>query len=134
MSASAGAGVIFWQEKRCLSKASYFFQKKITPAPVLRPQNQKARRKRAPAAAAPAPKSTAAPDPSALEHSQTPGTAYASPDPPPRSSTHTDRCRQYPPYAAPAPRQCRGCPPTPPASDTPGHRSEERRVGKEWRS
>src|SRR5690554_4041741 len=44
MSVSAGAGVIFWQEKRCLSKASYFFQKKITPAPVLSPQARRLRR------------------------------------------------------------------------------------------
>src|SRR5690554_482120 len=121
MFVSVGAGFIFWQEKRCLSKASCFFQKKMNPAPALRPQNQKATKKPPPkqADAAPAPRSNAAPDPSAPEHSQTPGTAYASPDPQRRSSTHTDRCRQGPPYAAPAPRQYRGCPPAPPVSDTP---------------
>jgi hypothetical protein len=32
--------VFFWQEKRCLSKASYFFQKKNTPHLPARPQTQ----------------------------------------------------------------------------------------------
>src|SRR5690554_6451174 len=119
MFVSVGAGFIFWQEKRCLSKASYFFQKKMNPAPALRPQNQKVRRKRALASAAPAPKSNAAPGPSAPAHSQTPGTACASPDPQRRISTRTDRYPPDPPYAAPAPHRYPDCPPAPPASDTP---------------
>src|SRR5690554_2748716 len=44
MFVSVGAGFIFWQEKRCLSKASYFFQKKMNPALMLRPQTRKLRR------------------------------------------------------------------------------------------
>src|SRR5690554_4725713 len=91
----------------------------VNPAPALRPQNQKVRRKRALASAAPAPKSNAAPDPSALAHSQTPGTACASQDPQRRISTRTDRCPPDPPYAAPAPHRYPDCPPAPPASDTP---------------
>src|SRR5690554_6302042 len=36
-------GVVFWQGKKCLSEASYFSQKKITPHPAYPPRNQQAR-------------------------------------------------------------------------------------------
>src|SRR5690554_6854513 len=104
-------------------QSELFFPEENYPGPCAQPPSQKATKKPAPkqADAAPAPKSNAAPDPSATARSQTPGTACASQDPQRRISTRTDRYPPDPPYAAPAPRQCRGCPPAPPASDTPGH-------------
>src|SRR5690554_5176810 len=100
-------------------RSELFFPEENESGPRAPPPNQKVRRKRALASAAPAPKSNAAPDPSALAHSQTPGTACASQDPQRRISTRTDRYPPDPPYAAPAPHRYPDCPPAPPASDTP---------------
>src|SRR5690554_2324824 len=104
-------------------QSELFFPEENYPGPRAPPPNQKVRKGPPPtqAAAALFRKSNVAPDPSATAHSQTPGTACASQDPQRRISTRTDRCPPDPPYAAQAPRQCRGSPPAPPASDTPGH-------------